>query len=216
MSSILKVDQLQDSGGNAIITSDGAGNLTPNFNNAGNLVKIDSQSGTAQSDLADVRIELPETYKAFRLYWRWKPETDNVNLYAKFSTDGGSSYHNSANNYKLASFYIYTSTDNQIDNNYSDGDSILHVSKTVGNNTANGEGNSFIMDIQPIDTESSVKQQNIVHWSGTRMDNSNAIRGMFGVGSLEATYTAKMNYILFYPSSGNIEDYFYTLYGVRT
>ena len=28
MSSILKVDQLQDSGGNAIITSDGAGNLT--------------------------------------------------------------------------------------------------------------------------------------------------------------------------------------------
>ena len=29
MSSILKVDQLQDSGGNAIITSDGAGNITP-------------------------------------------------------------------------------------------------------------------------------------------------------------------------------------------
>jgi hypothetical protein len=28
MSSILKVDQLQDSGGNAIITSDGSGNLT--------------------------------------------------------------------------------------------------------------------------------------------------------------------------------------------
>lgn len=28
MSSILKVDQLQDSGGNAIITSDGAGNIT--------------------------------------------------------------------------------------------------------------------------------------------------------------------------------------------
>jgi len=29
MTSILKVDQLQDSGGNAIITSDGAGNITP-------------------------------------------------------------------------------------------------------------------------------------------------------------------------------------------
>ena len=28
MSSILKVDQLQDSGGNAIITSDGSGNIT--------------------------------------------------------------------------------------------------------------------------------------------------------------------------------------------
>ena len=30
MSSILKVDQLQDSGGNAIITSDGSGNVTQN------------------------------------------------------------------------------------------------------------------------------------------------------------------------------------------
>jgi len=30
MSSILKVDQLQDSGGNAIITSDGSGNITTN------------------------------------------------------------------------------------------------------------------------------------------------------------------------------------------
>jgi hypothetical protein len=34
MSSILKVDQLQDSGGNAIITSNGSGTITPNFNNA--------------------------------------------------------------------------------------------------------------------------------------------------------------------------------------
>ena len=30
MSSILKVDTLQDSGGNAIITSDGSGNITTN------------------------------------------------------------------------------------------------------------------------------------------------------------------------------------------
>ena len=30
MTSILKVDQLQDSGGNAIITSDGAGNVSLN------------------------------------------------------------------------------------------------------------------------------------------------------------------------------------------
>ena len=197
------------------ITAAKGGTGVTSADDIGNFVKIDSQSGTAQSDLADVRIELPETYRAFRLYWRWKPETDTANLYSKFSTDGGSSYHNSSGNYKLASFYNYTSTDNTIDNNYSNSSSVLHVSTSVGNNTANAEGNSFIMDIQPINTESSVNQQNIVHWSGTRMNESNTIIGMHGVGSLEATYTAKMNYILFYPSSGNIEDYFYTLYGVR-
>ena len=36
MSSILKVDQLQDSGGNAIITSDGAGSITPGSLNIAN------------------------------------------------------------------------------------------------------------------------------------------------------------------------------------
>ena len=197
------------------ITAAKGGTGVTSVDDIGNFVKIDSQSGTAQSGLADVRIELPETYKAFRLYWRWKPETDVTSLYSKFSTDGGSSYHNSSGNYKLASIYTYTNTDNNIDNNWSNSSSVLQVSKNVGNNTANGEGNSIIMDIQPIDTESSVKQQNIVHWSGTRMDEANFIRGIHGVGSLEATYTAKMNYILFYAASGNIEDYFYTLYGVR-
>ena len=36
MTSILKVDQLQDSGGNALITSDGAGNITPGSLNIAN------------------------------------------------------------------------------------------------------------------------------------------------------------------------------------
>ena len=59
MSSILKVDQLQDSGGNAIITSDGSGNLTPNFNNAGNLIKI--STATLSSDSL-IEFDLDSTY----------------------------------------------------------------------------------------------------------------------------------------------------------
>ena len=50
MSSILKVDQLQDSGGNAIITSDGAGNITPGSLNIANA-QIASNAGIATTKL---------------------------------------------------------------------------------------------------------------------------------------------------------------------
>ena len=50
MSSILKVDQLQDSGGNAIITSDGAGNITPGSLNIANA-QIASNAAIATSKL---------------------------------------------------------------------------------------------------------------------------------------------------------------------
>ena len=50
MSSILKVDQLQDSGGNSIITSDGAGNITPGSLNIANA-QIASNAGIATTKL---------------------------------------------------------------------------------------------------------------------------------------------------------------------
>lgn len=50
MSSILKVDQLQDSGGNSIITSDGAGNITPGSLNIGNS-QIASNAAIATTKL---------------------------------------------------------------------------------------------------------------------------------------------------------------------
>ena len=49
MTSILKVDQLQDSGGNAIITSDGAGNITTS-NLADNSVSLAKLSATGTKD----------------------------------------------------------------------------------------------------------------------------------------------------------------------
>ena len=47
MSSILKVDQLQDSGGNAILTSDGAGNITTPGITTGKVLQVVS---TTKSD----------------------------------------------------------------------------------------------------------------------------------------------------------------------
>jgi len=180
-----------------------------------NFVKVASASGTAQSGLSSIEISLPETYSKFKLYWNWKPETDNATLLAYLSTDNGSSYHTSSNNYKYGASIIFTNTDNQIDNDYSDGNTSIRISKEVGNDTANAEGNSITMDISPIITEGSVNQSNRITWWGTRMSNSNAIRTMLGTATLEATYVAKINKIKLQPGSGNIEDYFYTLYGTK-
>ena len=157
----------------------------------GNFVKVASASGTAQSGLSNIEISLPETYSKFKLYWNWKPETDNATLLAYLSTDNGSSYYTSSNNYKYGASIIFTNTDNQIDNDYSDGNTSIRISKEVGNNTANAEGNSITMDISPIITEGSVNQSNRITWWGTRMSNSNAIRTMLGTATLEATYVAK-------------------------
>lgn len=50
MSSILKVDQLQDSGGNAIITSDGAGNITnPGITTGKVLQVVSATDSTSRS-----------------------------------------------------------------------------------------------------------------------------------------------------------------------
>ena len=51
MSSILKVDQLQDSGGNAIITSDGSGNITQSIAGASNAFMTNGMSGNASGTL---------------------------------------------------------------------------------------------------------------------------------------------------------------------
>ena len=70
MSSILKVDQLQDSGGNNLITSDGSGNVTSvGFNNAGGLVLLSSQTASGDASI-NFTSNIDSTYKiyVFKLY----------------------------------------------------------------------------------------------------------------------------------------------------
>jgi hypothetical protein len=61
MSSILKVDQLQDSGGNSIITSDGAGNITPGSLNIANA-QIASNAAIATTKLGTGALLQAQTF----------------------------------------------------------------------------------------------------------------------------------------------------------
>ena len=178
----------------------------------GGLAKVSSASGTGLSSQANIEIALPETYRAFKLYLDIKPETDNAHLQATLSVDDGSSYYTSSNNYQYGYQHIYQSGAHDVI--YSNGDTKIELSKDGGNNTANAEGHHVQFDIKPITTESSVNQHNRLTWEGSRNDGSgNNFRTIRGSGVLAATYTNKINKIKIAYDSGNIEDYFYTLYG---
>ena len=178
----------------------------------GGLAKVSSASGTGLSSQANIEVALPETYRAFKLYLDIKPETDNAHLQATLSVDDGSSYYTSSNNYQYGYQHIYASGTHDVI--YSNGDTKIELSKDGGNNTANAEGHHIQFDIKPITTESSVNQHNRLTWEGSRNDGSgNNFRTIRGSGILAATYTNKINKIKIAYDSGNIEDYFYTLYG---
>lgn len=71
MSSIIKVNTIQDAGGNAIITSDGSGVITPNAEGIKNtpafLATVGSQFGVAHATTTTVRFdsELKDTNSAY-------------------------------------------------------------------------------------------------------------------------------------------------------
>ena len=180
----------------------------------GGVVKVSEASGTGLSSQGSIEIALPETYRAFKLYLDIKPETDNAHLQATLSVDDGSSYYTSSNNYQYGYQHIYQSGTHDVI--YSNGDTKIELSKDGGNNTANAEGHHVQFDIKPITTESSVNQANRLTWEGSRNDGSgNNFRTIRGSAILAATYTSKINKIKLAYDSGNIEDYFVTLYGFK-
>jgi len=217
----VKVDKISPRSGTAFTLGDSGDTFTipsgATIANSGTatgfgLQKVSEASGTALSGQSSIEVTLPETFRAFKMYLDIKPETDDAHLEATLSIDDGSSYYTSSNNYQYGYQHIYANNTAH-DVIYSNGDTKIELSKDGGNNTANAEGHHMSFDIKPINTESSVKQHNNITWEGTRNDSSNAFRTIRGSAVLAATYVNKINKIKLAYNSGNIEDYFVTLYG---
>ena len=117
MSSILKVDQLQDSGGNAIITSNGSGTFTPSFNNAGGLVKLEDINVTSSVSAVEINIDY-SGYTAFKLIINElnKSGTSSSNIQFRVKRDGQSSFDSGSNTYGNQQVIIDTGTRNNSNN----------------------------------------------------------------------------------------------------
>ena len=186
-----------------------------NADDIGNFVKIDSQSGTDLSSVNALDIDLPDTYKAFKLDIHFKPKTDGAHLYFRFSTDGGSSFYSGSSDYGYAMTHIYNSTDNITDNEQDSDSSQIFLSKGLGNNTGNNEGFNAVMNIKPIHTESSKNQANQVTWAGTRLTGGTVTIFTTGTGILRATQTVKVDACRLLFNTGDIREYFYHLWGEK-
>ena len=181
----------------------------------GSFNLIESTSGTDLSSVNALDINLPDTYKAFKLDIHFKPKTDGAHVYLRFSTDGGSSFHTGSSDYGYAMTHIFNSTDNDTDNEQDSNNSEIFLSKGIGNNTGNNEGFHAVMDIKTIHTESSKKQANQVTWSGTRLTGGTVTMFTTGTGILRATETAKADACRLLFNTGDIEEYFYHLWGQK-
>ncbi len=208
MSSILKVDQLQDSGGNAIITSDGAGNLTPNFNNAGNLVLLNSQTvSSAVSTVAFDSTYITDDYEYYRLmFYRVMPSTGSSSLRLEYSTDNGSNFISGAINTHRA-YMLLGSADNG--NEYGVGTNFTGLATNITNTASrgiNGEINFFNF------RQAWTKFAN-AHIIG--QENSNLYQWRVGTWINNAS---KINYIRFFWSGSGktFTDGRFDLYGVKS
>ena len=63
------------------ITAAKGGTGVTSADEIGNFVKIDSQSGTDLSNISSLDIDLPDTYKSFKLNIHLKPETNTTHVH---------------------------------------------------------------------------------------------------------------------------------------
>jgi hypothetical protein len=207
MSSILKVDQLQDSGGNAIITSDGAGNLTPNFNNAGNLILLNSQTvSSAVSTVAFDNTYFTDDYEYYKiLFYKALPSATNSSLQLEYSIDNGSNFLSGAIN-TMRRFSQLDSANAGTEIGAGTGDTRLATN--ISNSASKGvQGEILFFNLRQTWTK-------WVNAHATGQENSNMYQ--WRVGSF-INSTDKINYMRFFWRGGpNFTNGRFDLYGVKS
>jgi len=120
MASIIKANQLQDFGGNSIITSDGAGNVTVNAQGLQNTPAFEAYLGSDQS-LSDatwaklnINTEIVDTNSTYdsATNYRWTPaQTGKYIIFAKCKLNAGDAFlrDNLISIYKNGSSYVTSS-----------------------------------------------------------------------------------------------------------
>jgi len=204
MSSILKVDQLQDSGGNAIITSNGSGTFTSSLPNTAGLVKLSSQTVTSGVSSVDFLSSFSSTYDNYILYYSdLGVATDNVDLYMRCASSTGTI---------SGSDYVWGISESRSNNgptgDYSTGATQFHLTYTNLGNAATESSGGEIIFYGTQDTTHHKMVQSILNG----MSNGSDADGARMSGSCKTT-SALVGFTIF-ASSGNIDSGKFTLFGV--
>ena len=213
MSSILKVNTLQDGGGNNLITSDGSGNVTSvGFNNAGTNVLIktitlSSASTPIQFLNSDADVTFDSTYQTYKFIGNLKYENDSRVTYVRFSTDG-TNLDTTSGNYK---YDRISSADGSVSSSSDGSSSVIQLEHNASGNST-GEYASFELTLF---NNTTLNYPSIIcHLFTRRTDGDSSI--VFRTGRYEVN--SPIQGISFFPNSSNNYDAGATIsmYGVKS
>jgi len=214
MTSIIKVNNIQNSSGTAAMAIDGSSNVTFPQNvtfsgtvtgdNGGGLVKL--FSGTIGSVATYDTINstyINTSYDKYKIYYYIKPATDNTDLRMRFYVGGSIIDASNTYSYETASMNGESQSNQGVDHmqvNY----------EGIGNDT--GEGISGFMELQNVNntlfacgyTGMASMYRNSTHYHMW-------MAGIFKIANLSSV----VNGLRFYMSSGNIAEGTIQVYGIQ-
>ena len=198
----LNLNKLQDAGGNNIITSDGAGNLTINSGLGGamNLLATNTFTGTASSAFTTL---IDSTYDVYKFtFININPATNVTEFQFQGSTDGGSNYNTTMTTTYFIAYHNETGTNSGLDYNASfdqaQGTAYQTLVQDIGDDSdSSGNGELYLFSpssttfVKHFDATANVN-------NGDEYSNNTFIAGYFNT-------TSAINAISFKMSSGNMD-----------
>jgi hypothetical protein len=212
MTSILKVNNIQNSSGNAAVTIDGSGNATFPQNvtfsgttaGAGSMIKLFSGTigNVANYDTINSTY-INTSYDIYKIYYCIRPVTDNVGIQIRFFVGG--SVVDASNTYSYE-----TSSINGTGQVNEGADKILINYDGTGNGA--GEGSSGFIELQNVNNTLFPTSLTGI---ATNYKNSTHSLHYFSGAFKRANYASAVNGLRFYTSSGNISEGKIQVYGIQ-
>ena len=174
-------------------------------------VKLTSASGSSGGSAINIDSLDVSTYKAFEIFLTMQPTNDNVNLYVRFRTSGGSI---TASNY--VNWKEQLTPTNNVSHKASGSVNLIEPAENIG---GNAEENVFFHGVMHVATSNDPtglgRQNNRIEYDTNYMTFGPAHYSTRGVAHYSNDTTTYVNGISFYFSSGNIDEYMYTVYGIK-
>ena len=174
-------------------------------------VKLTSASGSSGGSAINISSLDVSTYKAFEIFLTMQPTNDNVNLYVRFMTANGTITASNYVNWKEA----LTPTNN-VSHKASGSVDLIEPAENIGGNS---EENVFFHGVMHVATSNDPsglgRQNNRIEYDTNYMTFGPAHYSTRGVAHYSNDTTTYVNGISFYFSSGNIDEYMYTVYGIK-
>ena len=174
-------------------------------------VKLTSASGSSGGSSIDISSLDVSTYKAFEIFLTLQPTNDNVNFYLRFMTANGTI---TASNYVNWKERMYPS--NNVIHKASSSVDKIEPAENVGGNS---EENVFFHGVLHVATSNDpaglARQNNRIEYDTNYLRYDPAHWSTRGVAHYSNDTTTYVNGISFYFSSGNIDEYMYTVYGIK-